>query len=504
MPCMGCVRPLRRQALRTARPRGPVRVARGTTALEMAATNMLHLIVLTLALSSAQASRVLLQGACPPRPTVTCAAPPRCATSGEVVQVTAACSSDNHSALLYYYIAPTRATPYAAAGPGVACPANGASITVSVGAVISPGGAPCQYHGAATFALTTAPVWRVVGGGLPAESGPVSLPSLYEVVPQPPVPCGNTGLPRPTWSSFAPPPPAAPLVPAPPPTGPPGTDPGTPPPEHPPLFPPSEVRPPPLAPPLAPVNPNGPRMGFWLPVHYPNSPEFSEMVASVEAAAACAKASLHAAVLTGPNSGAPEPGDPWARAAFARVAGRPGWTTFGYVSTRYGQANLSDLFRQVNTWLSFKEGYYGDQIQGIWLDQSPSTFTERERAFYITLINYIRSYGKKVALNPGVDLQDCEIAARVDYVNAYEQSHDAWAAADPKPSCTCGAATTCIASLHGYGGAADVGSLAALMRGAAAAGFKAVHVTDRAFPDHYAGLPTFWREELAAACAVNT
>lgn len=53
------------------------------------------------------------------------------------------------------------------------------------------------------------------------------------------------------------------------------------------------------------------------------------MVDAVRAKPDCAASSARLAVITGPDSGPPAPGDAAAWASFSKISGAPGWTTFG-------------------------------------------------------------------------------------------------------------------------------------------------------------------------------
>lgn len=126
-------------------------------------------------------------------------------------------------------------------------------------------------------------------------------------------------------------------------------------------------------------------MGIWIPLYASPSPEYRKLIASVENNK-CLADSFKGTVLTGPNSGPPNvrnaAEDGLYRAHFDVVAGTKQWTAFGYVTTAYMRRPLDQVLADINTWLSPGSAGYGDQVQGIWVDNVVTSFSDDAKRYY--------------------------------------------------------------------------------------------------------------------------
>lgn len=258
---------------------------------------------------------------------------------------------------------------------------------------------------------------------------------------------------------------------------------------------------------LPPASPSPPpssseKMGVWIPFYAYPSNVFDSLIKSVENNA-CLAGSFKACVLIGPGGGPPPLDDTGKvyRDYFGKIAGMQEWTTMGYLHTGYQSRPLDEVLKQIDLWLTPGAAGYGDMVQGIWVNQVSPSFNATSLDYINAVIDRIKFYGKLVALNPGLDMQDCKVAARADFINAFENTQEVWDSKDW--TCTCKGSTRCIASIHGYTGAGDAADLAAVMSKARARGFKATFITEREIPDQYSALPSFWPAELQALCKTN-
>lgn len=246
-------------------------------------------------------------------------------------------------------------------------------------------------------------------------------------------------------------------------------------------------------------------MGLWIPFYAAPGPVYDALIKSVEDNK-CLAGSFKAAVLTGPNSGPPPANSTLHREHFTKVAKTNEWTVLGYVDTHWGKRKLEDVLADVDTWLTKGEALgFGDLVQGVWINEAEADFSRPgARDYYSAIIDRIRFFGGLVAFNPGRDVaaEHCDLVAKMDFINAFENSLDFWQAGNY--TCTCAAQapnTRCIASIHTYTGAATPGALSKVMATARARGFQATFITSDPLPNPYATLPPFWPAELSALCA---
>jgi hypothetical protein len=122
--------------------------------------------------------------------------------------------------------------------------------------------------------------------------------------------------------------------------------------------------------------------------------------------------------------------------------------------------------------------------------------------YYSALIAHAKAHRGLVALNPGDDwpAAQCQLAARADFLCAFEDDAATWDAAPLQ--CTCAGSSRCIAMLHNYGGARSAAALAAPLASLAASGFSAAFITDAGEPNPYGSLPPFMDAEVEALCQV--
>ncbi len=115
------------------------------------------------------------------------------------------------------------------------------------------------------------------------------------------------------------------------------------------------------------------RMGIWVPLYTSPSPEYKKLISSVEGNQ-CLTDSFHGTVLTGPRSGPPNVKDALEdslyREHFDVVANTKQWTAFGYVTTEYMARPLERVLADIDAWLAPGAAGYGDQVQGIWVDNT--------------------------------------------------------------------------------------------------------------------------------------
>lgn len=100
-----------------------------------------------------------------------------------------------------------------------------------------------------------------------------------------------------------------------------------------------------------------------IPFYAEPSAVWDRLIAAGDATP-CLRGSWKAAVLTGPGSGPPDPSSKRHRDYFSKVYNTNEWTTMGYISTRWGAADLQALLAQVDAWLSPGQDGFGDVIQG--------------------------------------------------------------------------------------------------------------------------------------------
>lgn len=258
-------------------------------------------------------------------------------------------------------------------------------------------------------------------------------------------------------------------------------------------------------------------MGIWVPLYTPPSDEYNKLIASVEKDA-CLTDSFHGTVLTGPRSGPPDPADKDERALyrerFSVVADTKQWTAFGYVTTLYGKRDLGEVVKDIEKWLSIGEDVgFGDQVQGIWVDNVASNIDKSGLIDYYTKIaQYIQDSfpGKLIAFNPGTSIPDCKFyeANGVSFVNAFEDSYEKWkrAVSDDvcRLACPCASKVTrCIASVHNLPPDNPEESLQKAMSLMADRAYSAMFLTDGVMPKHYLQLPSFWPSVISAACSTT-
>lgn len=295
------------------------------------------------------------------------------------------------------------------------------------------------------------------------------------------------------------------------------------------------------------------KFGIWVPLYVDagSDEQYQKLIKSVENDP-CLKDSFHGCILTGPHSRPPTANtkedvqtlkkgggkaldpekavdyqcptndtctlsqveqrlaeeDKLYRSRYELISNTKQWQAFGYVFTKWSRRDIDKVFIDIDTWLAPGQDGYGDHVQGIFIDQvATGTFNAREREYYAKVVDYIKSYGKLVVMNPGTRWDDCDFIRKhqVDFLNNLENFYDKW---EPNnTACPCAKDTVCMASIHRFPstdpGVVVADKVAETLKTLADNGYSAAFLTERHMPWHYLRIPEIWPEVVSQACKVE-
>jgi len=171
---------------------------------------------------------------------------------------------------------------------------------------------------------------------------------------------------------------------------------------------------------------------------------------------------------------------------------RAGGSVFGYVSTQYGNRDITAVIKEIQQYILFYN------VNGMFIDEMASS--QENRSYYEKIYQFIKAMDSdfKVIGNPGMPYTLESYLVAADTLVIFEGTDTAYA--DFKPLAIAPWVANYPRSrfsniVYGVGSATD------MRRALAKAGQThsgSVHITDGELPNPYRALPTYWSRQVAA------
>ncbi|MBN3723390.1 spherulation-specific family 4 protein [Burkholderia sp. Ac-20379] len=199
--------------------------------------------------------------------------------------------------------------------------------------------------------------------------------------------------------------------------------------------------------------------------------------------------------IVNPNSGPGTAADPAYTNAIAKVRAAGG-KVIAYVHTSYGSRSLSDVTKDINTYLAFYT------VDGFFIDEMANDSTAAHVQYYQSLYNYIKglSPNYQVVNNPGSNIP--EIYASLPVADRFVVYEDKQANYAKYSAASWQANYSASRFIHIVYNATSA-QMSSDLQFAVTNGASGVYVTSLKLPNPYNGLPTYWDQEVSGVAAIN-
>ncbi|WP_414448402.1 spherulation-specific family 4 protein [Burkholderia sp. 22PA0099] len=206
-------------------------------------------------------------------------------------------------------------------------------------------------------------------------------------------------------------------------------------------------------------------------------------------------ASVPLTAIVNPNSGPGIAVDPAYTNAIAKVR-TAGGKVIAYVHTSYGSRSLSDVTKDINTYLAFYT------VDGFFIDEMANDSTTAHVQYYQSLYNYIKGLSPnfQVVNNPGTNIPEIYASLPVaDRFVVYEDKQTNYAKYKAAAWQANYAASRFIHIVYN----ATATQMSSALQFAVTNGAGGVYMTSLKLPNPYNGLPTYWDQEVSGVAALN-